>query len=211
MKILQFSPEVLTTFYTNVSDLCFSPGTTAITKIMFYSLFEYCVMLFIFLIYLGQKYLSKWSRKSLKKFRARLVQLFLLVVLFSYQKMVIGAFTLVQCVDIENSTVLYVQGNIKCFTWWQTATEVYIFLNVIPLLFVLSHAPFLVEDKKMSVRMFILSCLLPVPGMVIYYLQRFLKMKQVRKKQVRTLVPNLESEISSLSENTVISEQDQAQ
>ena len=63
----------------------------------------------------------------------------------------------------------------------------------------------------MSVRMFILSCLLPLPGMVIYYLQRFLKMKQVRKKQVRTLVPNLESEISSLSENTVISEQDQAQ
>ena len=125
--------------------------------------------------------------------------------------MVIGAFTLVQCEDIENSTVLYVQGNIECFMWWQTVTEVYIFLNIIPLLFVLSHAPFFVEDKKMSVRMFILSCLLPVPGMVIYHLQRFLKMKQVRKKQVRKLVPKLESEISSLSEHTVISEQDQAQ
>ena len=125
--------------------------------------------------------------------------------------MVIGAFTLIQCVDIGNSKFLYAQGNIECFTWWQTVTEVYIFLNIIPLLFVLSHAPFFVEDKKMSVRMFILSCLLPVPGMVIYHLQRFLKMRQVRKKQVRKLEPELEAEISSLSEHTVISEQDQTQ
>ena len=39
-----------------------------------------------------------------------MVQTFLLVVIFSCQKMVIGAFTLVQCVDIANSTVLCVQG-----------------------------------------------------------------------------------------------------
>ena len=48
VKILQFSPEVLTSIYTKVNDLCFSFGTTAISKILFKSLFGPCVMLFFF-------------------------------------------------------------------------------------------------------------------------------------------------------------------
>ena len=71
-------------------------------------------MAFIFLSYLCQKCLSGCIDKSLKKLRARLVQTFPLVVLFSYQRMVIGAFILVQCVDIGNKTVLYIQGNVEC-------------------------------------------------------------------------------------------------
>ena len=177
VKILQFSPEVLTTLYTHVSDLCFSFGTTAVTKILFSSLFGPCVMIFIYILYLGQKCVSHIIGKSSKMFRARLVQTFLLVVLFSYQKMVIGAFTLVQCVNIGNSTVLYVQGDIECYTLWQYASEVYICLSIIPAFLILSHSPFYVEDKTMSVRMFILGCLLPVPVMVVHCIQQYIRKK----------------------------------
>ena len=119
VKILHFSPEVVTTLYTQVSSLCFSPGTTAITKILFSSLFGPCVIVFLLFLYLAQKYLHHRKPKSLKMFRARLVQIFLLVVLFSYQNMVIGTFALVQCVQIGNNTVLYVQGDIECHSYWQ--------------------------------------------------------------------------------------------
>ena len=208
VKILQFSPEVLTTLYTHVSDLCFSPGTTAVTKILFSSLFGACVMVFIFLLYLGQWCISYILGKSWKMFKARLVQLFLLVVLFSYQRMVIGTFTLVQCVLVGNSTRLYMQGDVECYTWWQYATEVYIYLSIVPAFLVLSHAPFYVEERKMSVRMFILGCLFPVPVMLIYHVNRLVKRK------VRTpLFLKLETDIetSSLSEHTVVSEQNQIQ
>ena len=204
VKILQFSPDVLTTLYTPVSDLCFSPETTAVTKILFYSLFGPCVMIFIFLLYLGQKYICHITGKSWKMFRSRLVQTFLLVVLFSYQKLVIGAFTLVQCVDIGNSTVLYVQGDIDCYTWWHYAIEVYSCLSIIPLLFVLSHAPFYVADREMSVRMFLFGCLFPVPVMVVYQVQRQLRMRNMKSLQS---VAEMQSDTSSLSEHTVVSEQ----
>ena len=95
---------------------------------------------------------------------------FVLVGLFSYQQIVIGSFTLIKCIDIGNMKVLHVQGDIQCFTQWQTVTEIFIYLNIIPFFFVVSHVPYYVRKKEMSVQMFILICLFPVPGLVIYHL-----------------------------------------
>ena len=171
VKILQFSPEVITSIYTRVSDLCFSFGTKAITKILLKSLFGPCVMLFLFFIYLIQMSL-RISRMETSKFikllKGKLVQTFVLVVLLSYQQIVIGSFTLIKCIDIGNMKILHVQGDIECFTKWQTATEIFIYLNIIPFFFVVSHVPYYVKRKEMSVQMFILICLFPVPGLVIY-------------------------------------------
>lgn len=102
-----------------------------------------------------------------------MVQAFLLVLLFSYQKIITGAFTLVQCVDILGKRVLYIQGDIECYSWWQTLAEVYIVLNIIPLVFVLSIAPLFVEDNRMSVRVFILACIMPVPVVTFFFLNMF--------------------------------------
>ena len=172
VKILQFSPEVFVVLYSKVSDLCFTPLTTAVTKIWFSSLFGPCVMIFIFILYLCQIFISKFFHKSGKMFRARVVQTFLLVVLFSFQKMVIGAFTLVQCVNKGTKTILYVQGDIECYTWWQRTIEAYIMLNIIPAFLALSQMPFYVQKKEMSVRMFITGCFLPIPVLVIYHFRR---------------------------------------
>ena len=114
---------------------------------------------------------------------------------------------MVQCVDIGNSTVLYVQRDIECHTWWQRATEGYIYLSIVPVFFVLSHAPFYVEDKTMSVRMFILDCLLPAPVMFIYCVQRYIRMRNVKKSL--QLGAEVQSDTSSLSEQTAVSEQNQ--
>ena len=204
VKILQFSPDILVTLYTKVSDLCFSPGTTAVTKILFSSFFGPCAMLVILLLYIGQKCLLSNKSKPCKMFRARLVQTFLLIVLFSYQKIVIGTFTLIQCIDVGNTTILYVQGDIECYTWWQHITEVYIVLNIIPVFIVLAHAPFYVEDKTMSVKMFIACCLMPVPAMVAYHVQRLVI--KVKAKKTLPLVNESESDVISVSEHTVFSE-----
>ena len=140
--ILQFSPEPFVTLFLKAFDLCFTPETTAVTKIWFFSLFGPCVMVFILGLYLCQTCFSRFFHKSWKMFRPRLVQTFLLVVLFPFQKLVIGAFTLVKCVDIGTKTILYVQGDIECYTWWQRIIEAYIILNIIPSFLLLSHVPF---------------------------------------------------------------------
>ena len=132
-------------------------------------------MVFILGLYLCQTCISRFSHKSWRMFRPRLVQTFHLVVLFSFQKLVIGAFTLVKCVDIGTKTILYVQGDIECYTWWQRIIEAYIILNIIPSFLLLSHAPFCVQERRMSVRMFIFGCLLPIPVLAIHNFRQLKK------------------------------------
>ena len=173
VKILQFTPDVLTNIYDSMTETCFDFGTTAVSKILFKSIFGPCVMLFLFVIYLCQSGVFSVRKKTSKLSRVikyKLVQSFLLVILFSYQQIVTGTFTLVKYIDIENINRLYDQGNIQCFTQWQTAIEIFIWANIFPSFFVFSHVPYYVEVNQMSVQMFILVCLLPVPGLMIFHL-----------------------------------------
>ena len=182
VKVLQFSPEVLTTIYNNVSNLCFSSGTTAVIKVVFRSLFGPCVMLVLAVVYLAQGcFLSLLPRY--KKIRvtlnAKLMETYLLVVLFSYQQMVMGTFSLIQCVEVGGQNVLRILGEIKCFTWWQIILKVYIVFNLVPLFFVLSHTSFYVQKRKMSVRMFVLACLVPLPVLIFQHV--------LMKKEIPTI------------------------
>ncbi len=201
VKILQFSPEILTTLYNHMSNLCFAPGATATTKILLTSLFGPCVILLVLFLYLGVKCLSFITGKSWQMLKSKLVLTFLLVVLFSFQKLVIGAFTLVKCIDIGNSSVLYMQGDIQCYTWWQRLTEVYICFNVIPVLFYFSVFPFHVEDKTMTVKMFVLGCLFPTVVLAVFCTQWGLRSFMMWKGKQHG------PETESLSEHTVVSEE----
>ena len=206
VKILQFSPEIFVVLYSKVSDLCFTAGTTAVTKIWFSSLFGPCVMVFIVILYLFQTCISQLFHKSGQTFRARVVQTFLLVLLFSFQKLVIGAFTLVKCVNIETKTILYVQGDIECYTWWQRTIEAYIILSIIPTFLVLSHVPFYVQKKEMSVRMFIIGCFLPIPVLAIYHFKKLRMWIQKDSIDNVTVVSKQIETTNSTDNVTVVSE-----
>ena len=156
-------------------ETCFTLGTTAVSKILFKSIFGPCVMFFLFIVYLCQSCVFSVRKKTLtlsSLIKYKLVQSFLLVILFSYQQILTGAFTLVKCIDIGNINRLFDQGNIQCFTHWQTAIEIFIWANIFPSFFVFSHVPYYVEMEQMSVQMFILVCLLPVPGLMIFHLTK---------------------------------------
>ena len=86
---------------------------------------------------------------------------------------------MVQCVDMGHQTVLFIQADIQCYTWWQISIIVYICTSICPIFFVLAYAPFHVKSKKMSVRIFIMACLLPVPVLVLYNLVRLWKRRHV--------------------------------
>ena len=164
-------------------------------------------MVFIFILYLFQTCISWLFHKSGQMFRARVVQTFLLVVLFSFQKLVMGAFTLVQCVNMGTKTILYVQGDIECYTWWQRTIEAYIILSIIPTFLVLSHVPFYVQKKEMSVRMFIIGCFLPIPVLAIYHFKKLRMWIQKGSKDNVTVVSEQIETTNSTDNVTVVSEQ----
>ena len=172
IQIFQWSPDIIAKMYLGISNMCFS-STTPITKILFKCLFGPCVIIFLFLIYISQNIMERLCKGQFRFFhfvRLSLLKAFILSVLFSYQQILIGAFSLVQCINIDELKVLYIQGNIHCDQIWQRFIEIYICVNILPLFFIISNASYDVRDMKMSVRTFILTCLFPLPVSIICYL-----------------------------------------
>ena len=99
VKFLEFSPEILA-MYIKASELCFA-FSSAIIKVTFQLSFGFLVMFFLYFAYLIHVLISHCIQINihLNDLKVKLIQAFLLTILLSYQKMVMGTFTLVQCVD----------------------------------------------------------------------------------------------------------------
>ena len=133
VRILSFSPEILTV-YTKLTSLCWIYFSTPVKKIVLKSVFGYFVMMFIFLVFVVQKVLSAFVKKNSsvwKHVQVSLVQGLILCVLFSFQQIIKGSFSLIQCVEIDSKIILYIQGNINCNTWWQISIKIFLWLNVV--------------------------------------------------------------------------------
>ena len=184
VKILQFSPEILTVYY-KVSDLCFTKNTTAVMKVILSSMFGPCIILFLSLIYIIHWMISRYLLKAptpSETLKSRLTQ----------------AFSLIQCVDIDNNKVLYIQGDIQCYTWWQTAIEVQIYFSILPMFITLTIFPFWVKEKQMSVGMLILACLLPIPVLVYLIIvaivkarKNYIQSTQIEKRNIHVALHHM--------------------
>ncbi len=198
-QLLKFSPEFLFV-YTKFSKLCFTFASAAVPKVFWFSVFGFFVMVFLLVLYLILTCISKIWRSEFKDMcpKSLVMQVFLLTILLSYQQMVKGAFALVQCVHVEGKQVLYIQGNVECYTWWQVCCQVYIFTSIIPAFLVFSHAPLLVQEGKMSVGLFVMSCLFPLPVLICHYICTWCKKAKYRSWK-RNVFSNLElTEVSEM-------------
>ena len=90
VKFLEFSPRILEG-YVQATELCFT-FSTAIIKVVLQFSFGFLVIAFLLIVYLVQWILSHFveRREAFNDLQIQLVQAFLLTVLFSYQKLVIG-------------------------------------------------------------------------------------------------------------------------
>ena len=178
-KILSFSPKILTLTYSKVIHTCFSYAERPVSKILFEMFFGLYLVFIIWLVYLIVKVTSKFLKKTSNiwvKVKSCLLRAFLLGILFSYQNLVMGAFTLVRCVDITNIKVLHIEGDVQCYNWCQYFVMCYTIFFIILVFLTLSHFPHYIKDKYMSVKTFIFSCLFPAP-VIMYYV-----IKELRRK-----------------------------
>ena len=99
VKILSFSPRILTLTYSKVIHTCFSYAKTSVSKVLFEMFFGLYLVFIIWLLYLILKLTSKFLKKTSNiwaKFKLCLLRAFLLGMLFSYQNLIMGAFPLVR-------------------------------------------------------------------------------------------------------------------
>ena len=103
---------------------------------------------------------------------------------FFFPTIVKGSFSLIQCVEIDNKNILYIQGNINCNTWWQIIIKVFICLNVVPQIVVISMFPCCLEEKRMNVRIFIFACLFPLPTILYLLLKNIPLIRKTKNTNV---------------------------
>ncbi len=90
--------------------------------------------------------------------------------------------TLIYCVKYRDTKILHIDGTIDCYQPWQIGVMCFVFLWVVPLVFILIFGPGLLENKKISVSQFFLSCCLPVPFLIYWLIQYQIKPSQNAKQ-----------------------------
>ncbi len=167
---------------------CMFPGITPLQKEAIKSCIYPFIYLVFLLIYLFIFKFGKWlwkkvnfrkfkcwlqKRFSLSKIGSNLALGFLTSYMLSYQRLTHTAINMVDCVPVNDTKVILLDGSIQCYTWWQYIVWFYIICCILsfPIYMVLS--PNWLRERTVTIQGFIVGLLFPLPAL-IYHLFSFI-------------------------------------
>ncbi|ELU03046.1 hypothetical protein CAPTEDRAFT_186776 [Capitella teleta] len=133
------------------------------------------------------------SSKVDGSFITRLSNAFMLALLFLYQMLATTSFTLLNCVPIGDTNILFVDGSVECYSQWQYYVVAYAACSIVPFSFVLLMGPSLLEQNKVSLRTFFLSCIFPLPFVIHWLILKIMNQwmaERGRRKDENTNIPS---------------------
>ena len=122
------------------------------------------------------------TTKVRKSFSTRLSSGFILALLFTFQKMGTTVFVLLNCVPIKDDIVLFIDGTITCYQYWQFGVMAYAICCVTPFFLVLLFGPGLLARRRIHLGEFFLACLFPLPALLIWAWRRLWRHEEERKR-----------------------------
>ena len=153
---------------------CPLPGLTAVSKEFFLCLKVFATMASVFLIFAIHRAISKTGRlqrPSLTLYLAICMQILLL----GYKRLADTSLSLLHCVPIGSERRLFLEGNIRCWQWWQNVLIIYIAVFVAPFIMVLYFGSLQLYRDKVSMMEFLGACVLPLPFLVRWAAKRIKK------------------------------------
>ncbi len=110
--------------------------------------------------------------KVRKSFSTRLSSGFILALLFTFQKMGTTVFVLLNCVPVQGENVLFIDGTVTCYQYWQYGVMAYAICCVTPFFLILLVGPGLLSRRRIHLGEFFLACLFPLPALLIWTCRR---------------------------------------
>ena len=169
-----------------VDNVCILPGLTASQKLLAKTLMVPFVLLNFVVVYSvymcvqcvrNSRCCGKLPREQAQDtFTTRMATGFMLALLFMYQLLATTAFKLLNCVMVGEESVLFLEGTVTCYQTWQHGVVAYAICCTIPFCFVLMIGPGMLKDKRISVCLFFVACICPLP-FVSYWLGRRMRQK----------------------------------
>ena len=191
-----------------VDNVCMIPGLTPSNKMLIKTLLvPYVIIIFatLFVLYHCYTCSHRWSprhswspslpaaEKDNDNFTIRLSTGFMLAMLFTYQRLATTAFTLLNCVDIGNHTVLFVDGRVVCYQLWQYGVLAYAVICIVPFFMVLIMGPGMLRDNLTTLPTFFTACIFPLPFFIIWFISRLRRRKMKKTENNHVMSPQCEA------------------
>ena len=167
---------------------------TPVVKIVLKLVFQpalFSILIILAVIAQGFKRCNNKKRKSTQKFGSTLstktASGMVFAILFSYQTVASSMFSLIHCVNVNGSNVLFVDGNIACYQSWQIFTLIAIAFCLIPFSFYIMLAPGTLIKGRINVVSFFTACFCaPIVSTFLYVVHKI----QDKRKAKRTAIDN---------------------
>lgn len=200
--------NVKPSFRHNMLVLCPLPNLDAVTKELVKLLFIGCIFGILLIVFIVCHVLSiNWKKHDPSQeqnerkvevidvfvslyeqipFKLRLKCGFLQLLLFCYTPITTSMFQFMNCVHINDSKHLYMNAEVKCFTWWQYLNGFILCMWILPFCLVLYWNITLLKECKIRPNEFLKALMFP-PLVLIYFIKSkiyrehgFLSMKEAR-------------------------------
>ncbi len=175
---------------------CIFKGVTAIVKTWIKSAFILYLFLIwgiVFIIVLPFNHLFRKTTLAAKwptdiTLKARFLAALVNLLLYTYQYFAENSFNMLKCISIVGrpKPVIFIDAQKECYENWQFGIFAFTVVYVLPFSIVLLYAPSLLYRRLISVKLFIISVLLPLFSSP-YLIYLFYKHKRPKQEQYRAV------------------------
>ena len=176
--VLTYSMKQLRSIYASIFTLslhtqtsvliCPIYGLTAVTKLLLVKSFAAYVVVCLFCLHaivnLVQFLLLQDVRRkqALIVFSVRLKVATIQILLISYATFSTTALTLVNCVSMYSKQVLFIDGTVTCYTWWQVIAFIFVVGWIVPFPIVMVLSLVHLKNEIISYHQFVIAWALPL-------------------------------------------------
>ena len=126
-----------------------------------------------------------YTRKTKNPFDERVLVALFEVYLLSYSIIALVFISLLNCKQIGNQRVLYLQGSIQCYKSWQYGLMVAAVVWVLPFWLYVCILPKLIREKRLGPKVLFLGCIFPIL-IIAYCLAMFRSWKKQLESSLQT-------------------------
>ena len=161
-------------------NVCAISDLTPVTKLLLKLAFVVGLLLMLYLFFVASKLRRKQTHSN-STFSSKAAVAMTLALLFSFQRLAYTFFSLVHCTPVAESDVLFIDGNIQCYTYLQLGAITFLALCIVPFPIYLALAPSWLMQGNISLNSFFLGCLFPFPMTMIWLIRSILTPSRLKK------------------------------
>ncbi|XP_057301430.1 uncharacterized protein LOC130635923 [Hydractinia symbiolongicarpus] len=171
---------------TGMANLCPSDTLTTTGKACINLALSPTVVVYLLLVVFAKKIYGQCKRyKSTENGNKPLLETragacYVQLMLLSYTSISVFCFKLINCVQINETEHLYIQGNITCFKWWQYLIVCIILFWTVPLPLSIYLSKTMLRSNKITLQQFFICFTLPVASLGFYMRSKILYRKTFR-------------------------------